>query len=427
VINPQYNGESSKIKEISFVFFNNESELLIAAQKKQVQSFVLTLPESLKSLEKNKYQLRLFQLPRYFAVFFNPKNSSVLSSQKVRQALNYGTRKQELIDKVLDGQAKTVDSPLLPDIFGLEAPKTVYEFSLDKAKELLEQDGFKINPQTGFREKTIQKNLTFEFKSTLSKGSQGVEVKELQKCLAKDPAIYPEGEITGVFGDKTKQAVIRFQEKYRQDVLEPSDLDKGNGEVGVLTRKKLNDLCIGPKQQVLELKFSLLTVDDPDLLSDDFLSETTEILKNQWKALGVNVETRSYDFSKLNMDYIKPRAYDALLFGEVLGEIPDPLPFWHSLQKKDPGVNLAVYENKDVDALLEQARQTFDEGQRKEKLGQLQDILLQDAPAVFLYRPNFLYLTSGKIKGVETGLIVDPSKRFSGITEWYINTKKVWK
>ena len=127
------------------------------------------------------------------------------------------------------------------------------------------------------------------------------------------------------------------------------------------------------------------------------------------------------------MDYIKPRAYDALLFGEVLGEIPDPLPFWHSLQKKDPGVNLAVYENKDVDALLEQARQTFDEGQRKEKLGQLQDILLQDAPAVFIYRPNFLYLTSGKIKGVETGLIVDPSKRFSDITEWYINTKKVWK
>ena len=63
----------------------------------------------------------------------------------------------------------------------------------------------------------------------------------LQELLVKE-GVYPEGLITGFFGDLTKQAVIRFQEKYASDILLPLKLDKGTGYVGPATREKINQL-----------------------------------------------------------------------------------------------------------------------------------------------------------------------------------------
>ncbi|MEK9179828.1 MAG: fibronectin type III domain-containing protein [Patescibacteria group bacterium] len=50
--------------------------------------------------------------------------------------------------------------------------------------------------------------------ATLRFGAIGEEVEELQKLLAKDPAIYPEGLVTGYFGPLTRAAVQRFQRKF---------------------------------------------------------------------------------------------------------------------------------------------------------------------------------------------------------------------
>ena len=420
-VNPLYHGKIPNVKEISFVFFDQEKDLIKAAKAKNIQAFVLPSLKDKDSLEGKGFFGHHFSLPRYFAVFFNQDNASVLADKNVRTALNYATNKREIVSQTIFDNGLTVDSPLLPSLFGLKDPETNYRFSLKKANDLLDKAGYALNPETQIRQKTIQKKLAFEFKSSLAKGSQGSEVKELQKCLAKDPKIYPEAEITGVFGDKTKAAVIRFQEKYALEILTPTDLKQGNGEVGALTRKKLNEFCFGPKQETLELKFSLVTVDDPTLL------KTAELLKDQWAKIGVKIEIKSFGFSQLNSEFLKPRNYDSLLFGEVLGQVPDPFPFWHSLQKKDPGLNLALYENKSADKLLEEIRETMDEAEQREKLELFQEILLKDAPAVFLYQPDFLYLALPKIKGIDNGFIVDPSKRFANIENWYIDTKRAWK
>jgi len=48
----------------------------------------------------------------------------------------------------------------------------------------------------------------------LQQGSSGVQVSELQKILAEDREVYPEGLVSGYYGALTTKAVKRFQAKY---------------------------------------------------------------------------------------------------------------------------------------------------------------------------------------------------------------------
>jgi len=83
--------------------------------------------------------------------------------------------------------------------------------------------------------------VKLEILRNLTVGSSGDDVTALQQLLL-DEGVYPEGLITGYFGSLTKQAVIRFQEKYADEVLTPVGLSKGSGFVGSSSRKKVNEL-----------------------------------------------------------------------------------------------------------------------------------------------------------------------------------------
>jgi ABC-type transport system substrate-binding protein len=416
--NQEYYGKAPYLDKISFRFFDSEEQLLRAAQRNEIQGLSVFDADRYQALKSVGFQDFHLSLPRYFAIFFNPEKSDVLSDKNVRQALNYGTDKSELVDKALFGYGQIISSPVLPDFYGFSQPTKDYSFDQETAQMLLDKAGF-IKTESGLRQKPIKKELAFQFRTDLKEGSTGKDVEALQQCLAKDPDVYPEGQITGEFGSQTKQAVIRFQEKYAQDILEPFGLTQGTGLVSRTTRAKLNQVCFPPPPDSLPLKFTLTTA------SSTVLVKTANLLKEQWKNLGVEIEIKTLENSQLE-DAIKTRNYEALLFGEVLGLFPDPFPFWHSLQRKDPGLNLADYQNSTADALLEQIRQTNDEAQRKQKLEQFQNVLLEDAPALFLYNPDFVYFASKEIKGIKNGVIVEPSKRFAGILEWHIRTKRAW-
>lgn len=79
-----------------------------------------------------------------------------------------------------------------------------------------------------------QNNICSQINNNLSFGMTGSEVSCLQQFLKNQgAAIYPEGLVTGNFGNLTKQAVIRFQGKY--GILQ-------TGFVGPLTRAKINQM-----------------------------------------------------------------------------------------------------------------------------------------------------------------------------------------
>lgn len=76
---------------------------------------------------------------------------------------------------------------------------------------------------------------------TLRQGVRGDEVKTLQQVLIQE-GLLASDSATGYFGALTKGAVIRFQEKYAQEILMPVGLTKGSGFVGSGTLKKINAL-----------------------------------------------------------------------------------------------------------------------------------------------------------------------------------------
>jgi hypothetical protein len=84
----------------------------------------------------------------------------------------------------------------------------------------------------------------------LKLGASGTDVLKLQRFLNTDTTTAipgtgdgSAGKETGYFGNLTKAAVLRFQEKYASEILVPNKLAKGNGFVGASTRAKLNALC----------------------------------------------------------------------------------------------------------------------------------------------------------------------------------------
>ncbi|PIP16947.1 MAG: hypothetical protein COX44_02565 [Candidatus Portnoybacteria bacterium CG23_combo_of_CG06-09_8_20_14_all_37_13] len=164
----------------------------------------------------------------------------------------------------------------------------------------------------------------------------------------------------------------------------------------------------------IDLSFNLITTNWPELV------QTAEILKQEWQEIGAKVEVKIAESNSMQQDYIRPRNYDALLFGEVLSPDPDPFAFWHSSQKKDPGLNLSLYDNPKADKLLVEARQTLDQEKRQELYEQFKDLLKKDLPAIFLYNPVYLYGVSKKVHGIELNEVALPSKRFENIEKWYI-------
>lgn len=171
----------------------------------------------------------------------------------------------------------------------------------------------------------------------------------------------------------------------------------------------------------MSLSFSISTGDAPEL------RRVAEELKAAWERLGAKVEIFVHETGDLNQNVIRPRQFDALLFGEVVGRDADVYPFWHSSQRNDPGLNIALYANTRADRLLEEARSAPSREESEESLRAFQDEITKDVPAVFLYTPSFVYIVPAKLKSVELGPLAVSQDRFFGIRDWYIETDRVWK
>lgn len=404
--NEKYFEKKPYLERIVFSIFEKETELLEEAKRKKIDSFLLSSNNN-KGID---FKLEKLNLPRYFSLFLN-LNSEILKEKEIRKAISLSLNKERILNEVFSKEGKILASPFNPNL--------KEEYSPEKAKEILKNLGFEKEGE--IMVKKIKKEPTFSFEKDLKVGDRGEEVRELQKCLSKFEDVYPNGEISGYFGNETKKAVIKFQEKFKEEILIPSGIKEPTGNVGASTRKKLNEVCFERGEIKMELKLKLVTGED------EILKEIAKRIKEDLESVGFVVELLIKSLEELEREVILQKNYDLLLFGQFFGKIKDPYPFFHSSQIENGGLNLANFSNKEADEILISQRETFDEEKRNKLLEKFGEILFEEKPIIFLVEPSLFYFLSPKINAKIPQKISEPSQRFINVKEWYLKTKRVFQ
>ena len=210
-----------------------------------------------------------------------------------------------------------------------------------------------------------------------------------------------------------KQPSSNYNIEQAQSVLLKAGWIK-NSKTGIM-EKKIS------KTKTIKLVITISTLNSPDLI------KTAELIKDAWGKIGAIVDIKQFEFGDLQQNIIRPRKFEALLYGMVIGRDMDFFAFWHSSQRNDPGLNISMYANSKVDKLLEDARKSSDIDTRITKYLSFENEVKKDIPAVFLYSPDFIYITPSKINGLTIGVITLPFERFLNVNNWFIETNNLWK
>lgn len=122
---------------------------------------------------------------------------------------------------------------------------------------------------------------------------------------------------------------------------------------------------------------------------DQTRTNMLEIIKNQWKEIGVEARIELYEIS-VYYDKLDYGEFEIYQWGWNLGLDPDNYIFFHSSSGFNEegvlqGFNDVGFSNAQVDALIEKARSTFDQEERRAAYWEIQEILNEELPYIFLY------------------------------------------
>lgn len=394
-----YYNTAPYLDKMIFKFYPDFVQAIDALKNKNIQGLGFISKEDKDKINKLKYiDLKTLNLPQYTAIFFNQKNNNSLRDINARKALALSIDKNLIVEKAIFSDGETIDGPILRGFVGYNPDIEKYDLDISKANQILDDGKWeKISPED------LIKSREAEYAKAIKDfDKQIADKREKENASAEDDS------------DKAKNS---NNSEVAALTIEELEIEKEKAAEKLNNLDKLKEQEFYRKRGDQILKIKLTTIDRTENII------TADLIKQMWSKIGAELEVEIIDKARIQNDIIKPRNYESLLFGEVVGFDPDPYPFWHSSQNQDSGLNLAVFSNKEVDQLLEDARKTDNEQARNDKYVHFQNILTQELPAIFLYSPTYVYPISEKIKGFDVSRISLPSDRFNNIEEWYIQTK----
>jgi peptide/nickel transport system substrate-binding protein len=128
------------------------------------------------------------------------------------------------------------------------------------------------------------------------------------------------------------------------------------------------------------------------------VKDTAVIVQEYLKRVGVEATLEALDWPTF-VKKLFASDFEGIVVGWTNHHDPDPFAYtiWHSSQWK--GRNFAHYKNPRVDELLEQARRTAVVAERKRAYAEFSRVLMEDAPYVFLYFQQQVYVTRQGYEG----------------------------
>jgi len=144
--------------------------------------------------------------------------------------------------------------------------------------------------------------------------------------------------------------------------------------------------------------------------------QTAEIIQRRLRAVGIDVKIHVVEWAAFLNTFIRKKDFEAIILGWGLGQDPDQYEIWHSSQTGPEELNHISYKNPKVDELLEAGRRTFNQEKRTAIYGELQEVLADDQPVIFLYVPDALPVVSARVHGIEPA----PAGIMYNLIKWYV-------
>ncbi len=172
------------------------------------------------------------------------------------------------------------------------------------------------------------------------------------------------------------------------------------------------------------LKLNVVTTKNNDF------EKALEILAEQWRDLGVTINTRIVDpkdpSQNVVQEILQPRQYDVLLYQLMIGGDPDVYAYWHGSQASG-GFNFSNYSNAIADDALVSARTRVETDLRNAKYVTFARQWLSDAPAIGLYQATTQYIHARSVHTIpEDYQFVSAVDRYGSVRYWTVGDRTVF-
>jgi len=356
------------------------------------------IPERYELKRFNRFTLGKPLIKEINIVSFSNEKDLIksLNNGSIDQA---GSISPEYIENLKD-KGYNIHSTTLPRVFGIffnSSKNKIFEDkiviqAIDKTidrQDLINQvlDGYGSIIYNPVPEKILKKEYDIAYSSNT--------IDEINEILDKDGWTLGEDGIRYKGGETTKTVTKKVKGKTVQQTAKSTE-------------------------PITRLSFSITTGDTPEL------KEIESLIKDQLAKVGIEVDIQKvYEAGQLNQ-IIRARDYETLLFGQLINYESDLYSYWHSSQRTDPGLNIGMYNDKKIDLILETVQKTLSKEARDDLYSELIEEFDNNTPAILIYSPNYIYITSQKLNMPNLN-ITTPSDRFSSVYLWSTDTDKVWR
>jgi len=370
-INKDYYKKEPYIEKLEFKFFVSPEEAIESLNTDKIDGLSY-LPEAYLSdlVAKDSLNIERLKLPKINSIFLNKDKNIALKDLDLRKALALSINKERIVSEVFGPGAETVKTPLPTFSYFYTNEIEDYSFNLKKSEEILEE------------KKWTRKEITED---------EINEIKKIQESFNKDENEDEENKDEDTLSDEQKEMLFLGSGKWRY-----------NGE---------NE---GSNYLIIELTY-------PE--TGDY-EKVSQLVRGYWEEIGIKTVLRPIGVEEFYSQVILGRNFQALIYAQAFGPVPDLYSFWHSSQIEE-GLNISGYNNEKVDQLLKEAQDLDSYSEEKKKnYTEIEKIINQEVPVIFMYSSYYNYIQSKEIKGFNQEGIYKPSDRFSDISNWYVKVGK---
>jgi peptide/nickel transport system substrate-binding protein len=260
-------------------------------------------------------------------------------------------------------------------------------------------DGLGLSTSEPLSEITLRNKTTYfqssrEYAAFINQTTDNIKLKDINVRRALSESVDRNSIISSIFNGHATP--IYGPTKYTKEPLNDANLSVLNGVEITLT-----------------------------VPNESFLVKTAGMLKSTWESHGAKITLRVMSTKDIEDNVLRTTDYQMLIFGNIIKQGEDLYAFWDSSRRFYPDENLSLYQNTTIDNLLEDYRRNFDGTSRNTRLANISNLIAADFPAIFLYSPDYIYVSTPKLGGLDTTRVINTSAdRFDTIEKWYVETSR---